>query len=139
MMNFTKFHIHKSKRLLLISLFKCSTSLKSWMIKHFSTLYSKNMLLFCLIKKKDNDRKKRNSTLYHNPDSSDPKEKAFENHCGKKRKWLKLAFSPFPTIFSTHSKRIFNLLVILIFSSANSFSCKSIILSCAKELKRIWS
>ena len=45
-------------------------------------------------------------TLYHTIQTfNDPKEEGFGIHCGKRRKCCKPAFSTFPTVFSTLSKR----------------------------------
>ena len=45
-------------------------------------------------------------TLYHTIRTfNDPKEEGFGKHCGKRRKCWQPAFSPFPTVFSTLSKR----------------------------------
>ena len=45
-------------------------------------------------------------TFYHTvPPFNDPNEEGFGKHCGKRRKCWWPAFSPFPTMFSTLSKR----------------------------------
>ena len=45
-------------------------------------------------------------TLYHTILTfNDPKEEGFGKHCEKRRKCWQPAFSPFPTVFSTLSKR----------------------------------
>ena len=44
--------------------------------------------------------------IYHTaPTSNDPKEGGFENTAGKRRKCWEPSFSPFPTEFSTLSKK----------------------------------
>ena len=46
--------------------------------------------------------------LYHTiPTFNDFKEGGFGKHCRKRRKCWKPAFSPFPTMFSTHPKKNF--------------------------------
>ena len=50
--------------------------------------------------------------LPHNPTFNNPKEEGFGKHCGKRRKSWQPAFSPFPTVFSTLSRRELVMLVI---------------------------
>ena len=74
-------------------------------------------------------------TLYHTITTfNNHKKEAFQKHCGKRRKCRKPAFSPFPTMFSTHPKTNFNFSVAFNLSSANAFNLdQSIILSFGKE------
>ena len=45
--------------------------------------------------------------FYHTiPTFNDPKEEGFGKHCGKRRKCWLLAFSPFPTVFSTQREKL---------------------------------
>ena len=62
-------------------------------------------------------------TLYHTiPTYNDPKEEGFGKHCGKRRKCWQPAFSPFPTVFSSLSKREIIILAMFNLSSENAFN-----------------
>ena len=62
-------------------------------------------------------------TLYHTiPPFNDPKQEGFGKHCGKRRKCWQPAFSPFPTAFSTPSKREIVHLATFNLLSANAFN-----------------
>ena len=62
-------------------------------------------------------------TLYHTiPTFNDHKEEGFGKHCEKRRKCWKLAFSPFPTVFSALSKRKIIILATFNLSPANAFN-----------------
>ena len=78
-------------------------------------------------------------TLYHTiPTFIDPEKEAFWKHWGKSRKCWQSAFSPFPTMFSTHSTKNFCFQVTFILSSVNAFNLDQFKnLSFGKELKRI--
>ena len=59
---------------------------------------------------------------------------AFSNQCWKRRKCWYQAFSPFPTIFSTLSRREIVILITFDLSSANAMNLvSSKYLSCGKE------
>ena len=45
------------------------------------------------------------------PTFNNPKKVGFGKHCGKRRKYWEIAFSPFPILFSTQSKREFAILL----------------------------
>ena len=65
----------------------------------------------------------------------DLKKEGFEKHCGKRRKCWQPAFSPFPTLFSTLSKKEYVILATFNLSSANAFKLvTSKILSFGKGL-----
>ena len=70
-------------------------------------------------------------TLYRTVQTfNDPKQERFGKHCGKRKTlWEKentlakmLAFSPFPTVFSTLSKREILILATFNLSSARAFN-----------------
>ena len=62
-------------------------------------------------------------TLSHTiPTFNDPEKKAFRKYCGKRRKCWLPAFSPFPTMFSTHPKKNVWCEVTIILSSENAFN-----------------
>ena len=75
-------------------------------------------------------------TLYHTiPTVDDPNEGGFRKHCRKRRKCWQPASSPFPTVFSTLSKREIVILAKFTMSSASAFNLvTSRILSFGKEL-----
>ena len=61
-------------------------------------------------------------TLHHTISTfNDPEKEAFRKHCGKRRKYWKPAFSPFPAMFSTLPISNFNILSTFILSSASAF------------------
>ena len=61
-------------------------------------------------------------TLYHTVLTlNNPKEEGFGKHCGKRIKCWYPAFSLFPTVFSTLSKKEILILATFILSSANAF------------------
>ena len=75
-------------------------------------------------------------TLYHTISTfNNPKEKHFGKYCGKRRKCLLPAFSPFPTMFSTLSKTEIIILATFNLLSANAFNLDHFrIFSFGKEL-----
>ena len=70
------------------------------------------------------------------PGFNDLKKKSFENIVGKGENAGNQHFSPFPTMFSTHSKTNFSLSATFILLSSNAFNLNwPKILSFVKELK----
>ena len=58
---------------------------------------------------------------HSNPTFNHPYKECFGKHCRKRRKCQSLAFSPFPAMFSTPSKREIVILAMYNLSSANGF------------------